>query len=96
MKDLYYGCVMINKIHERPLLWMCHGRCIHTKINKIHERPLLWMCHGRCIHTKINKIHERPLLWMCHGRCIHTKINKIHYGCKIKFMKESFIMDVSW
>ena len=34
----------INKIHERPLLWMCHGRCIHTKINKIHERPLLWMC----------------------------------------------------
>ena len=25
----------INKIHERPLLWMCHGRCIHTKINKI-------------------------------------------------------------
>ena len=31
----------INKIHERPLLWMCHGRCIHTKINKIHERPLL-------------------------------------------------------
>ena len=65
MKDLYYGCVMVDVYILRKIKFMkdLYYGCVMVdvyirNINKIHERPLLWMCHGRCIHTKINKIHE--------------------------------------
>ena len=39
-KKLIMNAFISSQFSYCPLIWMCHNRCLHTKINKIHERAL--------------------------------------------------------
>ena len=74
-----------------PLVWMCHNRCLNTKINKIHERALRIVYDDN--HSSFSELLEKSGSVSIHHRNLQqlaTEIYKALNNLSSPLMSELF------
>ena len=93
IKNVYYKkSFVISQFNYCPIVWMCHGRGLNSKINNLHERALrtIYQDKKSSFETLLKRdksvsIHMKNLQYLA------TEIFKVKNDLCPEIMKEIFI-----
>ena len=75
-KKLIMNAFITSHFSYCPLVWMCHNRCLNTKINKIHERALRIVYDDN--HSSFSELLEKSGSVSIHHRNLQQLATEIY------------------
>ena len=91
-KRMLFKYFIISQFNYCPIVWMCHGRGLNSKINNIHERGLRVVYHDKISSFKtLLKRDKSASIHMKNLQYLATELFKVKYSLSPEIMKKIFV-----